>query len=543
MNAKVKYIFFIVLLVLLWLPMLQQRYCWFSEKELNGAFFKPYKPLISIDSVKTLEYQNQLEKYQNSNFGFRAFLIRFKNSINYLVFKELSITDNIAGKDNYIFSLASTERTLGIRYNGKKKNEGIIDRVKFLQQGIENGGGHFMVVIPPSKESIFPELLPSQYNIEPKENTDYNDFIKGYKEKGVPVLDLVSYFKSIKDTSSYPLFTKTGFHWSLYGASLAHDTLIGSMQRSFAQQMLTYQRIAVEVSDTAREPDNDFEGPLNLLFRLGKPPYYYSKFKIAEEKKDVFKPKVIIIGDSFFWQLKNQKVMQKLFSEDSKFWYYFATTSFPIGDVAGVPLHDIDVMKELRSAYYVLLVGNISTMDAFPYGIADYYFNNISTGEVNYAIIELVRGVKDLNKGATDQNTINMITKQICRDAKRTYIMAANGKYICAGGEEEENLVANRDEASDWERFVIYKLESNKVAISSYKNNFLSAELGKKGEITSTRNKIGGWEKFEIIQLGEGMIAFKADNGKYLSLDRRSGQIFASASVIGKDEKFILKQE
>ncbi|MGZ3862615.1 MAG: alginate O-acetyltransferase AlgX-related protein [Bacteroidia bacterium] len=538
MQKGLKYILFIFLILVLWVPLLQEEFKWFKELTLKGAFIKPYKPNLSVDSLKTLEYQNQYEKYENANFGFRPFLIKFKNSVNYVLFKELSISDNIAGKDNFIFSRGSTQRTLGISYNGKEKNEATVDKIKFFQEGIEKTGGHFLVVIPPSKESVLPELLPFQYNRATKESTDYKDFIAGYRSKGIHVLDYIPCFTEWKKTVPYPLFTKTGFHWSVYAASLAHDTLIAYMQSNLPYPMINYNRVGVELSDTAREPDADFEGPLNLLFNLGQPPYYYPKFNVSVAKKDSYKPKVIIIGDSFFWQLKNQKLMQKIFTEDSKFWYYFATNSFPIGDVPGVPLKDINVMNELRTADYVLLVGNISTMDAFPYGIADYYYNNISTGEIYQAIYEQVRSIPALNGGTKDEGSINETAKRICRDAKRTGLMAANGKFICAGGADELILSASRDVVSDWERFTIYELDNNRVAISSYKNNFLSAELGKRGEITSTRDKIGGWEKFEVIKLKDGQVAFKADNGKYLSLTA-SGQIFAIANSVGVKERFM----
>ncbi|HXU26418.1 MAG TPA: hypothetical protein VN698_04240, partial [Bacteroidia bacterium] len=349
MKQKLKIILFILLFAVLWLPFIQEQTKLFKEPELKGAFIKPNKPEFSIDSLNTMEFQKQYETYRNFNFGFKALLVKIKNSINYILFKELSVDDNIAGRDNFIFSVASTERTFGIRYNGKEQNKATIEKINFFKEGIESHGGHFVVLLIPSKEMIMPEFLPSKYKNNYKNQTDYTDFIEGYKKYNIPVIDYCTYFKQIKKTSLCSLYTKTGFHWSMYGASVAQDTLVNYIQSVIGKAIPKYQRVGVEVSDTVRGSDNDFEAPLNLLFSLGQSQYVYPKLKMIESTRKNYRPKVIIIGDSFFWQIKNQKMLMHIFTEDSKFWYYFATTSFPIGDVAGVPLKDVNVVKELET--------------------------------------------------------------------------------------------------------------------------------------------------------------------------------------------------
>src|SRR6185312_6436659 len=102
MKQKLKIILFILLFAVLWLPFIQEQTKLFKEPELKGAFIKPNKPEFSIDSLNTMEFQKQYETYRNFNFGFKALLVKIKNSINYILFKELSVDDNIAGRDNFI---------------------------------------------------------------------------------------------------------------------------------------------------------------------------------------------------------------------------------------------------------------------------------------------------------------------------------------------------------------------------------------------------------------------------------------------------------
>src|ERR1700752_5163230 len=268
MQQRLKMILFIFLFALLWFPFIQEQTKIFKEPELTGVFIKPNKPGFSIDSLNKLTFQKQFEDYLNYNFGFKGLLIKIKNSVNYILFKELSVEDNFAGKDNFIFSVGSTERTLGIRYNGKDQNNATLKKIKFLKDGVKNHGGEIICLLLPSKEMILPDYLPRAYVGRNKNQTDYNDFIEGYKKYNISTIDYCAYFKQLEKTSLCSLYTKTGVHWSLYGASIAQDTLVSYIEHVIGKPIPRYRRIGVELSDTARESDNDFEAPLNLLFGL-----------------------------------------------------------------------------------------------------------------------------------------------------------------------------------------------------------------------------------------------------------------------------------
>jgi hypothetical protein len=401
----------------------------------------------------------------------------------------------------------------------------------------------------PSKEAIYSDLLPHRYKRDSVPQSDYIDFIEGYKKFNIPFIDYCAYFNQLKKTSPYSLFTKTGFHWSLYGASFAEDTLVNYIEKTISKKIPQYKRNGIEVSGTAREPDNDFEGPLNLLFSLGQKQYLYPKLEMIPSTEKNYRPKVIIIGDSFFWQIKNQKMLMHIFSEDSKFWYYFAKTSCPLSDEGGVPLQALDIIEELESADYILLIGNPGTSGAFPFGVADYYFDNVAKSCLMESLTGMIKSDgkwmetirnKVVLSDATDDEIINQEAKQICRNKKSIQLKASNNKFICAGGDDDKVLLANRDSASGWETFHLIQIGNDRVALSSYKNLFLSVELNGKKELTANRKTIGGWEIFTIQHLENDFIALKADNGKYLSLDEKTQQLFANANCAGKNEKFKL---
>ena len=550
MSNKLKVTLFIFLFTLLWLPLLQELTKFVKEPQLKGVFVKPAIPQFSIDSLRTTGFQKQLEDYENYNFGFRVLFVKTKNSVNHTLFNELSVNNNIEGKNGFIFQKESAEQTLGISYGPKEKYQAALEQIRCMKEGIEKHGGHFLAVLAPSKEKVMPDFLPRQYQGKYKTPNEYTDFIAGYKKYNIPFIDFCPYFNKLRDTCQYLLFNKTGYHWSMYGAAFAQDSLLNYIEKKLATPLPKYKRMGVEFSDSARWSDADFEGPLNLFYSLSEPRYVYPKFEMIASTKNNKKPKVIIIGDSFFWQLKNQKMLQHIFSTDSRFWFYFSLTSYPLGDAKGIPLlKGADVMEELESADFVILMCNVSTLDYFPYGAADFYCKNSNTPRMtgiienyisnNCSWLENITKKKEAKTISFDE-LVKAEAKQVRNKRTVFNLLAANKKYVCADGGDRNLVFGNRDNISTWETFTLFHLQNDTVVICSDEGKFLSAELAANTEITASRNYISSWEIFTIVNLDKNSIALKAFNGKYVSLDEKTQQLFANANTIGKNERLKL---
>jgi hypothetical protein len=543
MRKGIKYFLFLFLMMMFWIPLFQQITGYFKETELRGAFVVPKKPLFSIDSLKTTTYQKQLEDYENSNFGFRAFTIRVKNTLDFLLYKKINVEDQVEGQNGYIFSKTSLDKTFGLNYNGLPYNETILSKVNDFRNDLKKHGVQLIALFAPSKEIAVPENLPNNYrNIVPM-HTDNDDFINGYKKYNIPYIDFASYFKKISKTSPHQLFTKTGFHWSPNGSAIAQDTLFHLMQQFQKEPLLPYIHDGFETSDTARDSDADFEAAMNLLYNLNQPSYVYPKLKMDKTSLAHKRPKVIIIGDSFFWQIKNLKVMNNVFSDDSKFWYYFATNSFPLSDAPPEALFGLDIVSELQTADFVILIGSFSTYGNFPFGVTDYYFNHSSECIFN-SLFQYEKAHTAINN--SNQKNVNTDSvafaksSSILKHMKTIQMVGYNGKYVCADGGRKGMVTADKVKPSAWETFNILRLNNNLCAICSYEHKFVSADLGMNNEVAANRPKMADWEIFTIENLENNMIALKAANGKYLTVDEKTLQLFANSNSIGEKEKFSL---
>jgi hypothetical protein len=243
-------------------------------------------------------------------------------------------------------------------------------------------------------------------------------------------------------------------------------------------------------------------------------------------------------------------MLQHVFSNDSRFWFYFNFTSYPFSDVPGTPLlKGADVMEELESADYVILMCNISTLDYFPYGAADYYCKNIDKPKMTSIIANYISyncswleniAQKKETKTIPFDELVKTEAKQVRNKRTVFNLLAANQKYVCADGGNKDLLFANRDNVSTWETFTLFHLQNDTVVICSNEGKFLSTELAANAEITANRSNIGPWEIFTLVKINKNFVAFKASNGKYVSLDEKTQQLFSNALSIGKNEKFKL---
>lgn len=113
-----------------------------------------------------------------------------------------------------------------------------------------------------------------------------------------------------------------------------------------------------------------------------------------------------------------------------------------------------------------------------------------------------------------------------------------NGTFLCVDKNSGALVVANRDSTQKGGFFSLTFFKNNNCAILADNDLFLSAELCQHNEITATRKQVSDWETFTMLELDSHRVAFKAFNEKYLSVDEKTGQIFASADSIGGKEKF-----
>jgi hypothetical protein len=99
------------------------------------------------------------------------------------------------------------------------------------------------------------------------------------------------------------------------------DSLIKKVSALAQKPFPSLKLTRIEQDHTPRDRDDDIELGMNLLRNLPDFKMAYPKFKVQPLKAGQKPPRVLVIGDSFYYGMYNWGMMNNVF-EGGEFWYY-----------------------------------------------------------------------------------------------------------------------------------------------------------------------------------------------------------------------------
>ncbi len=381
MNSKLKNISFFVVLALLFLPLVYQLPVLKNTiKPLNGAFPKTDTVQFSWSSWFNKSWQANRTEIQKNNLNIRPIVIRTKHEIDYSLFNEYHMTDLLIGKEDYFFSVGwAKSRSVEHTLNSDSLND-YLGKLKVLSQTLKQKGKYFKVIIPPAKEEIFYDKLPKQFALENATN-DYHLYCQLLEQNQLEYWDLLEYYHTIMDTSQYPVYSKTSVHWTKYGAHFTLLRLLNDMQDELDIDMASIKVKKLNISKFA-EGDGDFETTLNLLNKIDNTDFAYPIYEVNDTANKLVKPKVLTIGDSYYWAMKGSWQLPRVYSEDSKYLYYYNTVYYN-GMQPSHNIKELDIVEEFKTCNAVVIINSPHNLDGYPFGL-------------QHDIDKIIRGLQEL---------------------------------------------------------------------------------------------------------------------------------------------------
>ena len=371
---KFKKIWFVFLLIVLSIPMMQNLTGWFEEKPLNGAYIPAVRPEFSFKSIWNETYQDSAIKYIEENIGFHNTLVRLNNQMIFSCFHESPIKGPVLGKEKMLFEDSYIVSYTGQTFLGDNKIEEISTDLKTAQEIMKQHGVNLIVILTPGKASFYPELIPDRFHPERKSRNNYDAYIEYLTNNEVNFIDFNSYICNMRDTATEALYCSLSAHWTLYAAVLSLDSTINYMESITNKDYADFTITDFEKSDTLRNQDNDLYKTMNIMFlpKHNEINYPVLKFNNGTDK---IKPKVLAIADSYWWTLYAYKVEipQKLFS-DGGFWFY-NNTIYPVREPIQ-NVENINYFDEVNAQDFVLIVTTEATNHLFPYDFCVKYLTS-----------------------------------------------------------------------------------------------------------------------------------------------------------------------
>lgn len=352
----------------------------FKTKPLQGFTPVVEKPMLSLGGFVSGSYQNDVEQYISDHFGFRELFIRVYNQFTYTCFRK-NTNDNIVFGDNgELFLKMYIDEVTGKTFKGcynseeffKEEAQKNIEKTLVLIDSLKKHNTAFLFVEAPSKTWVFPEYLPQRYrdSIMPFCVQDY--YTQLFEENNIPHIDFLSYFKSLKGKTEYPLFSRYGTHWSESTIPFVADSILRKIESLIGKELPHIICLDTNLQAHYSTRDGELENLMNLMFPLKKPAL--PQPVIALSDTILRKPNLLVIADSYFIQLHESCFLDAF--NHCEYWKYndevFNKRTY-LGQVsqnimAYKTIHEADLVMVINTAPYAYdyMFGFYETaMDAF----------------------------------------------------------------------------------------------------------------------------------------------------------------------------------
>ena len=360
------------ILLILFMPVLQDTTHlkpWI--RPLHGAFVPVSDPPFSWKGWFNGSFQEEKNKFLKENFGLHNYYIILNSQLDYWLFKKAHVKNVIVGKGNYLFETPYFDAYFGRDFIGKQKAGTLVAQLKKVQDTLEKQNKLVLVVLAADKASFYPEYIPPSFASK-KAPTNYEYLLRKMDELQINHIDFNSWFISQKNKSPYPLYPQYGIHWSNYGSMLAFDSIVKYVEFKTKTDLPELICDKIEVSDSLRLPDNDILSAMNLYaapstFKMAYPDYHVEIDSARQRKLSL-----LVVGDSFWWQIYGSGLTGKVFSP-SRFWYY-NIEMYPETHKSACQVYNSDYAAAIGKSDVILLIYSEPGLSKFGNGFIEMLY-------------------------------------------------------------------------------------------------------------------------------------------------------------------------
>jgi alginate O-acetyltransferase complex protein AlgJ len=214
----------------------------FSKKEWSDIEKRALasSPQIPTDFKTLLQFPKRFEAYYNDHFGFREKLIKRYHREMRKRFGQTGVPNVIAGKDGWYF-YGGDDLLNDLRGLTPLTDQQIISFKENLvgkRDWLAKRGIHYLFVIAPDKQTIYPEYLPDYFR-KAKGITRLEQLTKYLKKNSdVEILDLRPELFNAKPKGR--LYDKTDTHWNGYGAFVGYRKMMHKISQWFPKEQFKF---------------------------------------------------------------------------------------------------------------------------------------------------------------------------------------------------------------------------------------------------------------------------------------------------------------
>ncbi|MDR0971619.1 MAG: hypothetical protein LBM25_04460 [Bacteroidales bacterium] len=416
-TRRIKRALFVSFVTIISLTLLRSYVTYVRIIPLYGYTPKAEKPILYKENLFNGEFQTSCEKYAKENLGFMPFFVRVHNQFVYSVLSESPNTQIVYGKDGYLYDGTYISTVAGMDFIGDSAINEKLYRLSKVKDTLEKLNKKVIVMFAPNKTRFSPENIPEQIlkKLKGKKN-NYDYMIKAIEKTSIPYIDFNKWIISMKDTSTYALIPKKGIHWSRYASALAMDSIIEYISK---MENIALPKLVIDSLVHSKNPkfyDSDLGYLLNVLWAKEEKNLIYPFFHIDSTNADKKKIRPLVIGDSFFWDIFDMGLLDKVLY-NGELWYYcreIHSGSIKEEKPKKDPLGTKDLHNEINKFDLFILFQTEHNLNNFGFGFIDLAYNMFFVDGVGHKQKKIVKKVDPQKK----KERIEFYKKNIYADKK-----------------------------------------------------------------------------------------------------------------------------
>ena len=416
MNKKPHFIIQFVCISAVLAAILLQSFTHIVKMNPLKGFDKEEQPPVEL-SFKTYydgSYQDYLTEHAKRNTGFREFFIRNYNQVAYSCFNKITNKNIVKGRDQELYLKMYLNEATGVTFKqhfadvdeAKAEARKNVEETLRLIDTLRQHGKAFLFVFAPTKPAVYPDKLPSYYKNHLFDFSLEEYYIQLFKENHIPHIDFYHYFQDIKDTFPYPLYPRTGTHWSEATIPYVADSVLKKLAEITGYKLPSVHHIDDNLSTDYSVQDGELEASMNLLFPLNKPAIPRPVFELTDTV-GTDKPNLLVVADSYFTQLRNSTFIEAF--DAWEFWVYNRDVQ------SSNPQHQwkqldqlLDADEVLDNADIVMAVFTAPMYYTYMFGFPQTAQNLFQNGEISegaklQAVIQMIKDNEDWMKAVEKQ--------------------------------------------------------------------------------------------------------------------------------------------
>ncbi len=299
-----------VLLITACVAVLVQGFTHWVPLTLSGFVEQPEKVQLNWKSYSEGQYQDYLSAYAKQNGGFREPCIRAYNQCLYSLFHKTTNDNIVFGENGELYLEMYLNEITGKTLKGcygsedyfKARARQDIEKTLVLIDSLKKHNTAFLFVEAPSKTWVYPEYMPQCYRDSVMSFCVQDYYSQLFKEHNIPHIDFLSYFKSLKGKTEYPLYSLYGTHWSESTIPFVADSILRKIESLIGKELPHIVCLDENLQTDYSKQDGELEDLMNLIFPLRKPALPQPIMTLSDTT--MRKPNLLVIADSYFIQLQ-----------------------------------------------------------------------------------------------------------------------------------------------------------------------------------------------------------------------------------------------